>query len=135
MTEPLSTDDYRTLARFRAALRQFHRFSEQAARDAGVTPAQHQLMLAIRGWDGPGDPSITDVAAVLALRHHSASELVDRAGEAHLVERVTDPADARRHLLRLTARGDEILAGLSHLHRSELRRFRDEVVANLDQLG
>src|SRR4051794_2438462 len=48
----LSDREYRALARFRYALRVFQRFSEQAARDAGVTPAQHQLLLAVRGHPG-----------------------------------------------------------------------------------
>ena len=134
-TSPLTEAEYQTLARFRAALRRFAQFSEQAARQAGVTPAHHQLMLAIRGWDGDGQPSINDVADALLLRQHSASELVDRATDAGLVQRITDARDARRHLLALTPRGDEVLAALSQLHRDELRRFREETIAHLLELG
>src|SRR5215471_6139493 len=99
----LNDADYRTLARFRAALRVFLRFSEDAARDAGVTPSQHQLLLAIRG--APSRPTVGEVARVLQLRHHSTVELIDRAVESGLVERTTDVSDRRRQRLALTRRG------------------------------
>jgi DNA-binding MarR family transcriptional regulator len=117
--------DYRTLARFRRDLRTFLHFSEQAARAAGMTPAQHQLLLAVKGYDSDRAPTIGEVAEWLKLRHHSTVELVDRATSAGLIERETDPDDARCQRLRLTAEGEEKLAQLSALHRDELERFRD----------
>lgn len=130
----LSSADYRTLARFRYALRVFQRFSENAARAAGVTPAQHQLMLAIKGWDGGSRPAINDLAEVLQLRHHSAVELVQRASAAGLVTALDDDHDARRQLISLTEHGRGILASLSLAHRDELRRFRSEMADLLDEL-
>ena len=61
-SRPVSRQDYVTLAEFRHALRVFQRFSEDAARSAGVTPAQHQLVLAIKGWPRPNRPSVSDIA-------------------------------------------------------------------------
>ena len=127
MTQPLSDAGYRSLARFRHALRTFQRFSENAARDAGLTPAQHQLLLAIRGHDGSGPPSLSDVAEHLQLKLHSAGELVGRASANGLVERWSDPEDHRRALLGLTPDGAAELAELSVQHRQELRRFRREM--------
>lgn len=126
-TGPLSQADYRTLARFRHALRVFQRFSEEAARDAGTTPAQHQLLLAVKGFYEDRPPTITDLADLLQLRHHSAVELVQRASAAGLIEAGPDPADARRQLVELTPTGESILASLSLTHRDELRRFRAEM--------
>ncbi|MEI2640472.1 MAG: MarR family winged helix-turn-helix transcriptional regulator [Microthrixaceae bacterium] len=134
-SRPLSPADYRTLAQFRYALRVFQRFSEDAARSAGVTPSQHQLMLAIKGWGGSEDPAVGDLAEVLQLKHHSAVELVQRAAQADLVIASTDPDDARRQLITLTEKGEEILASLSLTHRDELRRFRSEMADILDELG
>jgi hypothetical protein len=44
----LSKSQYESLAAFRYALRQFLRFSEEAANHAGLTPQQHQALLAIK---------------------------------------------------------------------------------------
>jgi DNA-binding MarR family transcriptional regulator len=126
--------EYRTLARFRFALRVFLRFSEDAARAAGLTPNQHQLLLAVRGHpDGP--PTITDLAEWLQLRHNSTVELVDRAVEAGLLERQLDEHDRRRQRLALTDRGEAVLRSLSKSHREELRRFREEMAEVLQELG
>ena len=129
---PLSDREYRALAQFRGALRRFLHFSEEAAREAGTTPTQHQLLLAVRGFPGPGAPVVGDVAHALQLRHHSAVELVDRAERAGLVVRTPDPDDLRRQHVALTAAGRRLLEELSVVHRGELRRFRAQM---MDLLG
>ena len=131
----LTDRDYRTLARFRHALRVFMRFSEEAARAEGLTPNQHQLLLAVRGFPGDGQPTIGDVADQLQLQHNSVVELVDRAVTAGLIRRHTDPADRRRQRLSLTSSGSKTLERLSAAHRSELREFRDQMSDVLQQLG
>ena len=83
-------DDYRRLLELRTGLRQFLHWSEQQASAVGITPAQHQLLLAIRGHPGRDAPTIGDVADALLLRHHSAVGLVDRAVAAGLVDRHVD---------------------------------------------
>ncbi|HKA85641.1 MAG TPA: MarR family winged helix-turn-helix transcriptional regulator [Acidimicrobiales bacterium] len=135
MPTELSERDYRALARFRHALRVFLHFSEQAARHAGLAPNQHQLLLAIRGWDGADTgPTIGDIAAQLQLQHHSVVELVNRAVLAGLVVRQPDPDDRRRQRLVLTDHGARKIAALSAAHRDELRRFREEMTNVLDEL-
>jgi len=130
---PLTDAEYRVLGRFRVALRIFLRFSADAATAAGITPNQHQLLLAIRASDAA--PSIGDMAYALQLRHHSTVELVDRAVEAGLVARETDVDDRRRQRLSLTREGERILGSLSATHREELRRFREEMAEVLRELG
>jgi DNA-binding MarR family transcriptional regulator len=139
MTSPapdeLADGDYQALAAFRHALRVFVRFSEDAARAAGLTPHQHQMLLAIRGWAGPSAaPSIRDLADQLQLQHHSVVELVGRATDAGLVTRSTDPDDRRRQRLALTDLGARQLAALANAHRDELRRIRAQLLPALDQL-
>ena len=131
----LSDRDYRALARFRHALRVFSSFSEAAARAAGIQPAQHQLLLAVRGWGGDGDPSIAEVAHLLVLRHHSVVELAQRTEAAGYLIAVNDAVDGRRRLLQLTPLGRSKLDELSVLHRDELRRFRSELGAIVHELG
>lgn len=131
---PLSHRDYQALARFRHALRVFQRFSEQAARDEGITPAQHQLLLAVRGHGGDGRPAVRDLAEALQLRHHSVVELVDRAEAARLVQRRADPDDQRRQRVEMTDAGLAVLERLGRVHRDELRRFRTEMMHVLKEL-
>jgi DNA-binding MarR family transcriptional regulator len=133
--QALSDVDYQALADFRHALRIFLRFSEDEARRAGVTPNQHQLLLAVRGHRGDRAPAAAELAERLQLRVHSVVELIDRAEAAGLIRRTTDPVDGRRQLVHLTPRGTRTLASLTAAHRDELRRFRKEMFDVLDELG
>lgn len=120
----LSTEDYQTLSRFRYLLRRFLEYSQSAAVEAGLTPRQHQALLAIKGFPRGLDVGIHDLAERLRVRHHSAVELVDRLEEAGLVVRKQDSTDRRRVLLRLTPAAERRLASLSAIHLEELRRMR-----------
>jgi DNA-binding MarR family transcriptional regulator len=129
MPEELSDEDYRRLLQFRLDLRRFLHWSEEMAEKAGVTPAQHQLLLTIRGHKGAGGegPTISDVAAYLLLRHHSAVGLVDRAVKAGLIERREDPVDRRMVRLSLSALGSQTLKQLSELHLEEIKRLAPRI--------
>ena len=118
--QPTETLDYEALLRFRTALRRFNHWSEQQAKAVGLTHAQHQLLLAVKGHPGPSSPTIGDVADYLLLRHHSAVELVNRVQAAGLLVRDRDGADARVVRLRLTDKGEECLEKLTQLHLAEL---------------
>src|SRR4029079_12399203 len=88
--------DYELLASFRYALRRFLRFSEDAAYAAGLTPQQHQGLMAIRGFTPPGQITMSDLAERLQVRHQSAVGLVDRLEQRGLLERRNTPKDRRR---------------------------------------
>lgn len=121
-TTTLENGDFARLLAFRDGLRRFHRWSEEQAKGVGLTGAQHQLLLAVRGHGEA--PSIGDVAEHLLLRHHSVVELVDRAVSAGLVERVGDARDQRVVRLVLTAAGKDRVAALAGAHLEELSRLR-----------
>ncbi|MGH3413260.1 MAG: MarR family winged helix-turn-helix transcriptional regulator [Marmoricola sp.] len=114
---------YRRLLAFRTRLRRFDQWSRDAAEQRGVTHAQHQLLLAVRGSMAGQGPTIGDVADSLLVKHNTATGLVDRAQELGLVERVRDEADSRRVHLRLTRKGDRVLRQLTSVHLEELRRL------------
>jgi DNA-binding MarR family transcriptional regulator len=116
----LTQDDFEHLLRLRTGLRRFLRWSEQQAQAAGLTPTQHQLLLAIRGHPGPDAPTIGDIADHLVLRHHSASELIDRAAAAGLVTRSPDSVNASQVRVSLTEAGTVTLNGLAEAHLEEL---------------
>ena len=118
-----SEPDYEALLAFRTALRRFNRWSEGQARAVGLTHAQHQLLLAIKGHNDDRGPTIGDAASYLLLRHHSAVELINRAQAAGYVERHRDPDDARVVRLRLTDEGEACITKLTQLHIEELQQL------------
>jgi DNA-binding MarR family transcriptional regulator len=124
-------EDYERLAAFRYALRCFMEFSQSAARAAGLTPQQHQAMLAIKGMPGSAGVTIGDLAGRLLVRHHSAVELVDRLEQNGLLRRDSDGQDGRRALLVLTQKGETALLELSASHLDELSRVGPELSAML----
>ena len=127
--------DYEALARFRLELRQFLHFSERAAHAAGVEPQQHQLLLALKGLGGPNEqPTIGNLATWLAIQHHSAVELVDRAAARGLVRREQHARDRRRVLVHLTAAGEALLNELSSVHQHELRSSAPALLGALQRV-
>lgn len=126
--------EYEELASFRYALRQFLRFSEEAARAEGITPQQHQALLAIAGFPARDRMMISELAEHLQLRHHSAVELINRLEANGLVAREPDTVDRRRVLVSVTPKGDEVLTRLSLAHREELRRAGPQLNRLLRQL-
>lgn len=123
MSDPLTDADFAALFGFRYALRRFLAFSADAAKGAGLTPQQHQALLAIRAGEGR-ELLVGALAERLLLRPHSATELVDRMVKLDLVTRVTSQGDRRQVTIRLTRKGEQLLNGLSEAHRAELRRLR-----------
>ncbi len=115
--------DYEQLLTLRTGLRQFLHWSGEQAEAAGLTPAQHQLLLAIQGHPGLTPPTVGDLAESLLLRHHSVVGLLDRAATAGLIQRTRDVSDRRIVRIQLTADGADRLAALSAIHLEEIRRI------------
>ncbi|CCW17253.1 Transcriptional regulator, MarR family [Sphingobium indicum BiD32] len=119
----LEDADYAALATFRHAIRRFQAFSEEKAMEVGLTPQQHQALLAIRGC-GETEPTVGYVADRLILKPHSATGLVNRLETLELITRQAATQDRRRALLRLTPKAYGLLDALSAVHREEIRRMR-----------
>jgi DNA-binding MarR family transcriptional regulator len=118
---------YELLALLRYKLRGFLQFSGEAATAVGLTPQQHQALLAIKGFPGRDRVSVGDLAERLHLKHHSAVGLIDRLAGRQLVKRTPAQADRRRVEISLTARGEALLRKLSAAHLAELRQQGPEL--------
>jgi DNA-binding MarR family transcriptional regulator len=116
----LEPEDFQHLLQLRTRLRRFLRWSEDQARSAGLTPAQHQLMLAVRGHLDAHGPTIGELADYLVIRHHSAVGLVDRAVAAGLVQRGRDQGRTGAVRVTLTEAGTAKLDELTETHLQEL---------------
>jgi DNA-binding MarR family transcriptional regulator len=119
----LTKSHYELLAELRHALRRFQRFSREAARAAGLTPQQHQALLAIKGFPGREFVSVGELAERLQVRHNSAVGLVDRLVRQRLVRRLPSACDRRRVEVRLSRRGEAKIERLSAAHLRELRQL------------
>lgn len=133
--ESVGDAGYAQLAALREGIRRYLAWAEQRARDHGLTPAQVQLALAVRAYDDPAGPTLTELAETLLLRHHSVVGLVDRTAQAGMVERVRDSEQQSRVHIRLTAAGAERLEELSALHLEWLAEHGSELAAVWDSFG
>jgi DNA-binding MarR family transcriptional regulator len=123
----ISKSDYEAMAEYRYAMRRFLRFSEEAARSAGITPQQYQLLLAIKGYPGRDHANITELSDRMQLDHHSMVGLIDRTVERGLVQRTQDQVDRRHVNVHLTPTGDTLLNQLATVHREQLRRMKEDL--------
>jgi len=131
----LEDRDYAALASFRRSLRTFLAFSADAAREAGLTPQQHQAILAIRGLGHAGGVTMNDLAEQLLLKPQSAVELIDRLEQAGLVQRTRGVEDRRRVLLTLTAKAERALAPLSKAHLAQIGRDAPQLIELLERMS
>src|SRR5947209_18984036 len=130
---PLADEEYTKLLAFRTGLRQFLRWSEDQAATVGLTPAQHQLLLAIRGHPDSRGPSVGELADYLCTRHHSAVQLIDRTEQLGLIARNRSDSDDRRVVrITLTETARDKLTLLSTTHVEELRQLATLVNALVD---
>ena len=130
----VSDSDYEMLGAFRYALRRFLRFGEEAAREAGLTPQQHQTLLAVRSTPR-GRMTIGQLAERLQIRHHSAVGMVDRLSAEGLVRRQHGTEDRREVYVSLTPKGAKLLDGLASAHRDELKRAAPELHGLLKKIS
>jgi DNA-binding MarR family transcriptional regulator len=128
----LSDADYRRLLAFRTQLRRFDQWSASRAGDFGLTHAQHQLLLAIRGHDDSRGPTIGEVAEYLLVRPHTAVELANRTQQLGFIARTRDGDDRRVVRLSLTAQGRRRIRSLSAAHLEELRELAPLLTALVD---
>jgi DNA-binding MarR family transcriptional regulator len=132
MSDELADEHYEALASIRHELRRFLHFSEEAALGSGITPQQHQALLAIRA--AGGEMLVGALAERLLLKPHSVSEHVDRLARLGLVKRTSGLSDRRHVSVALTEEGRALLASLSVAHRDELRRIRPLLTRLIAQL-
>jgi DNA-binding MarR family transcriptional regulator len=128
----LTKKEYETLFSFRYTLRQFLKFSEEAARAVGLTPNQHQALLAIKGYPGREHLTNGELAVRLHIKPHSAVGLVNRLEAQGLVVRRQGERDRRRFYISLTKRGAELLERLAAIHKEELRHIAPRLSAMLE---
>ncbi|MGA7414229.1 MAG: MarR family transcriptional regulator [Bryobacteraceae bacterium] len=130
----LSIDEYRDLAEFRRQIRRFVHFSELKAKEHGIEPQQHQLLLAVHGLPEGANPTIGEIASRMFIQHHSAVELINRLEHRGAVSRHVADHDKREVWVRLTPAGRVILRKLTLAHRMELEKSGPELASALNSV-
>jgi DNA-binding MarR family transcriptional regulator len=134
MAMEITSDEYRALAELRYRIRHFVREGDVVAQAAGLEPQQYLLLLAIRGLPADQEATIRTLADRLALKHHSAVELIDRLETRGYVRRARGRDDRRRVLVSLLPRGERILEQVARHRIGELRSTGHALVQAIDQL-
>jgi DNA-binding MarR family transcriptional regulator len=121
MAKEITSAEYAALAELRFLIRKFVGEGDAIARAAGLEPQQYLLLLAIRGLPEGEEATIRTLADRLALKHHSAVELIDRLELNGYVRRTRSRDDRRRVLVSLLPRGEKLLEHVARHRISELR--------------
>lgn len=130
----LDKTEYESLSAFRFAIRQFLKFSESAAEAVGLTPNQHQALLAIKGFPGRDRITNGELAERLQIKHHSAVGLINRLEAQNLVYREQGSGDRREVYVALTKSGEELLERLTAVHREELKNIVPQITSILESI-
>jgi DNA-binding MarR family transcriptional regulator len=134
MASTVTQSDYQALAELRYRIRRFLNFSEASARNVGLEPQQHQLLLAIRGLRADASPTIRCLAERLQIQHNSAVELVRRSVDNGLVTKRPSERDRREVLLEIAPKGRRLIEKLAIAHRTELRSMAPVLLDALNVL-
>ncbi len=134
MSEKITAAEYRALAELRYRIRLFLREGDATALSEGLEPQQYQMLLAIRGVEEGESATIGALAERLAIKHHSAVELIDRLEKRGYIKRLRDKDDRRQVHVLLLGRGEKALAAVVEERISELRTSGSKLVGAIRSL-
>lgn len=115
------------LSEFRYRLRNFLRFSEDAAREEGITVLHYQLLLHTQGFAGRDWATVTEIAERLQAQVHGVVALISRCEEAGLVQRKPGRTDRRQTEVHLLPKGQRKLQKLAGQHLGQLSALAEAV--------
>jgi DNA-binding MarR family transcriptional regulator len=121
MKQTISAAEYRALAELRYRIRHFIQEGDAAAQRSNLEPQQYLMLLAIRGLPQRAVATIRTLAERMALKHHSAVELIDRLESHGLVRRIRSKDDKREVRVSLLPSGSKLLERVARERISELK--------------
>jgi DNA-binding MarR family transcriptional regulator len=121
MAGAISDREYRALAELRYRIRHFIQEGDAAAQRSNLEPQQYLMLLAIRGLPHGAVATIRTLAERMALKHHTAVELIDRLESHGLVRRSRSGHDKREVRVSLLPQGSKLLERVARERLSELK--------------
>jgi DNA-binding MarR family transcriptional regulator len=131
MKGTISDAEYRALAELRYRIRHFIQEGDAAAQRSSLEPQQYLMLLAIRGLPQGEVATIRTLAGRMALKHHSAVELIDRLESRGWVRRSRSEDDKREVRVALLPQGSKLL---DRVARERLSELKDSGVALADAI-
>jgi DNA-binding MarR family transcriptional regulator len=115
-----TTDE--VVEQLRLVLRGLHIAAAPAWLELGLTLGQMRCLFAVKAG---GTLTVSALAARLGVGLPAASTVSDQLVKLEYIDRTADPHDRRRALLRVTAKGDEVVTGVREGHHQVLGSWLD----------
>jgi DNA-binding MarR family transcriptional regulator len=96
---------------------------EPVYREHGLEPGWHDVLATLRRSGPPYELRPSELTGTLMLTSSGTTKRLDRLERAGLVERAPDPRDRRGVLIRLTAKGREVIDATTDAHLANERRL------------
>jgi DNA-binding MarR family transcriptional regulator len=96
---------------------------EPVYREHGLEPGWHDVLATLRRTGPPYELRPSELTGTLMLTSSGTTKRLDRLEQAGLVERAPDPQDRRGVLIRLTAKGREVIDATTEAHLENERRL------------
>lgn len=98
-------------------------------RPFGLTDVQFNLMMLLKHQAIAGEGlNQAQLSHMMLVNRANITSLVDRMEKAGLVARTSAPSDRRYNIIKLTGRGEELLARIEPLYADEVRRIMAALV-------
>lgn len=88
----------------------------------GLTDVQFNLMMLLRHQGGAKGLNQAQLSKMMLVNRANITSLIDRMEKADLVARTHNPADRRHNIIKLTSRGEKVLAKIEPLYAKEVKK-------------
>jgi DNA-binding MarR family transcriptional regulator len=96
---------------------------EPVYREHGLEPGWHDVLATLRRSGPPYELRPSELTGTLMLTSSGTTKRLDRLEQAGLVERAPDAQDRRGVLIRLTAKGRDVIDATTEAHLANERRL------------
>lgn len=127
----LGEGDYEALANLRYSIRRFRQFSAKEADKLGLSPQQHQALLAIKGLPRGREMTARMLTDRLLMGRRLVEELVQQLVDEGYVEAEAPTKGRSGQVIRLTCKAEDALDQLASAHLFEIRKMAPELMQAL----
>jgi len=101
-------------------------------RPAGLTEAQFNILLMLKGQTENGRLNQTELGKMLLVNRSNVTGLIDRMEKNELVKRFPDNEDRRVNLIQITGKGEDALKNAQKLYYKRIEELTSVLSENED---